>query len=236
MLNNKTVLAIIPARGGSKGIPRKNIRDLAGKPLIAWTIGEGKKSKYIDRIILSSEDSEIIEVAKAYGAEVPFIRPRHLAEDQTPGIDPVIHALKELPNYDFVVLLQPTSPMRQVEDIDGCIEKMFETGAPACVSVTYPEKSPYWMYTIKDNELIEPLIPQNEIVTRRQELPIVYSLNGAVYVARTDRLLETKSFITTQTSAYIMPNSRSYDIDTEDDFLLCEFLIKKKVNSENKLR
>lgn len=116
------ILAIIPARGGSKGVPRKNIRDLAGKPLIAWTIEEAKKSKYITRLILSSEDEEIIEAAKKYGCEVPFVRPIELAQDNTPGIEPVLHAIEKCPGYDYVLLLQPTSPLRTVEDIDGCIE------------------------------------------------------------------------------------------------------------------
>lgn len=145
---NSKILAIIPARGGSKGVPRKNIRELAGKPLIAWTIEEAKKSKYIDRLILSTEDDEIIEVAKQYGCEVPFKRPIELAQDDTPGIDPVLHAIEQCPGYDYVVLLQPTSPLRTVDDIDGCIEQLLSSdGTNFCVSVTEPEKSPYWMYT-----------------------------------------------------------------------------------------
>lgn len=227
MLNEKKVLAIIPARGGSKGVPRKNIRKLAGKPLLAWTIEEGKKSKYIDRLIVSSEDLEIIEVAKSCGCDVPFIRPKDLSLDHTSGVEPVIHALKELPEYDYVVLLQPTSPLRLAEDIDGCIEKLQATGAPVCVSVTESEKSPYWMYTLQKNDVMKPLIQQDIIVTRRQDLPPIYALNGAVYVAQTKWLLETKSFLTEQTTAFIMPKSRSYDIDTEEDFLLCEWMMDK---------
>jgi CMP-N,N'-diacetyllegionaminic acid synthase len=120
MFEGKTILAIVPARGGSKGVPRKNIRLLAGKPLIAWTIDEAKKSRYIDRLILSSEDDEIIEVAREFGCEIPFKRPDELAQDDTPGIESVIHAINTLEEkYDFVVLLQPTSPLRTVEDIDG---------------------------------------------------------------------------------------------------------------------
>ena len=134
MIDNKRVLAIIPARGGSKGVPRKNIRNLAGKPLIAWTIKEGKKSKYIDRLILSSEDSEIIEIAKAYGCDVPFVRPEELAKDNTSGVEPVLHAVSKLEGYDIVVLLQPTSPLRTVTDIDKCIEKCIFEKAYLCLS------------------------------------------------------------------------------------------------------
>lgn len=229
MINNKSVLAIIPARGGSKGVSRKNIKEIAGKPLIAWTIEEAIKSKYIDRLILSSEDQEIIEIAKSFGCDVPFIRPDYLALDSTPGIAPVLHALNELPNFDYVVLLQPTSPLRVVEDIDSCIEQMIGIAAPSCVSVTEPEKSPYWMYTLKDDSRMEPVIKQSNFKVLRQDLPPVFALNGAVYVAETKWLLENKSFLTGETTAYIMPNNRSYDIDTEEDFLFCEWLIKHRM-------
>ncbi|NEW08841.1 acylneuraminate cytidylyltransferase family protein [Paenibacillus sp. SYP-B3998] len=227
MINNKKVLAIIPARGGSKGVPRKNIRQLAGKPLIAWTIEAGKKSKYIDRLIVTSEDLEIIGVAEEYGANVPFVRPKHLAEDETQGLDPVFHALNELPDYDYVVILQPTSPLRVTEDIDSCIEHLVNSGVPACVSVTEPDKSPYWMYMLQENGLMKPFSSQREVAVRRQDLPLVYALNGAVYVAVIEWLMKTKRIVTEETSAFIMPKSRSYDIDTEEDFLLCEWMMTK---------
>src|ERR1039458_650454 len=118
MINDKTVLGVVPARGGSKGVPRKNIRMAAGKPLIAWTIEKALKSQYIDRLVLSSEDLEIMEVALRYGCDVPFRRPVELASDDTPGIAPVLHVLEKLPGYSYVALLQPTSPSRAAEDID----------------------------------------------------------------------------------------------------------------------
>lgn len=217
------ILAIIPARGGSKGVPRKNIRDLAGKPLIAWTIEEAKKSRYIDLLILSSEDDEIIEVAKQYGCEVPFKRPLELAQDDTPGIEPVLHAIEQCPGYDYVVLLQPTSPLRTVEDIDGCIEKLLNSDADFCVSVTEPEKSPYWMYTIEEERMV-PLLPQEELVARRQDLPKVYALNGAVYVGNIMEIIETKNFLTKSTLGYVMSKENSIDIDTEIDFKLCNLI------------
>lgn len=220
------ILAIIPARGGSKGVPRKNIRDLAGKPLIAWTIDEAKKSRYIDRLILSSEDDEIIEVAKEYGCEVPFKRPLELAQDDTPGIDPVLHAIEQCPGYDYVVLLQPTSPLRTVEDIDGCIEKLLVSEADFCVSVSEPDKSPYWMYTLENDKMVS-LLPQEGLVLRRQELPKVYSLNGAVYVGEIQQVIIQKGFITDNTIAYSMDNVSSIDIDSELDFTMCEVLINK---------
>lgn len=229
MIKNKKVLAIIPARGGSKGVPRKNIRLLADKPLIAWTIEAAKQSKYIDRLILTSEDHEIIKVAKEYGCEVPFIRPQELAEDTTPGIDPVLHALTHVDGYDIVVLLQPTSPFRSANDIDECIEKIIKMQSPACVSVAETDVSPYWMYEVGEDEKLNPVVQQEELIVRRQELPHTYVLNGAVYVANVEWLKRQKTFLTEETVAFVMPKERSYDIDTEEDFLWCRYLLEEDI-------
>lgn len=217
MIDGKSVLAIIPARGGSKGVPRKNIREAGGKPLIAWTIEEARKSKYIDRLILSSDDAEIIAVAKEWGCEAPFVRPAELALDETPGIAPVLHVLEMLPDYDVVVLLQTTSPLRNVTDIDGCLEQCASSGAPACVSVTEAEQSPYWMYTLGNGGAMKPLLAAQTDFARRQDLPPVYVLNGAVYVAQSNWLREHKTFVSEETRAFVMPQERSLDIDTELD-------------------
>lgn len=223
---NPKILAVIPARGGSKGVPRKNIRDLAGKPLIAWTIEEAKKSKYIDRLILSSEDDEIIQVAKQYGCEVPFKRPIELATDETPGIDPVLHAIEQCPGYDYVVMLQPTSPFRTAYDIDGCIENLLTNDEDFCVSVSVSEQTPYWMYTIEGGKLVS-LLSQEKVATRRQDLPESYILNGAIYIAKVDKLIKEKSFLTLNTVGFLMNSNNSMDIDSEEDFLYCEVLINK---------
>lgn len=234
MLNDKSILAIIPARGDSKGVPRKNIRNLAGKPLIAWTIEEAKKSKYVDRLILSSEDAEIISVANAWGCKAPFVRPAELSQDDTPGVKPVIHAISILPEkYDYVLLLQPTSPFRSAADIDGCIEHCIQMDAKACVSVTEPEKSPYWMYLIDDKERLFPLIATLENFDRRQDLPKVYALNGALYMANCAWLLNTGKFISAETIAYKMPTERSVDIDSEVDFKFAELFIGSNIAQEN---
>ena len=227
MIGNKSVLAIIPARGGSKGVPRKNIREVAGKPLIAWTILEAGKSRYIDRTIVSTDDQEIADVARQWGCEVPFMRPAQLARDNTPGIEPVIHALESLPGYDYVVLLQPTSPLRTCEDIDACIELCAQNHAGCCVSVTEPDKSPYWMFTIDDHARMRPLLEKNETITRRQDLPPVYALNGAVYVADTKAIVETRSFVTGDTLPYIMSKNNSIDVDTETDLIVAEVFLKR---------
>jgi len=231
MIQTKSVLAIIPARGGSKGVPRKNIRMLAGKPLIAWTIEEAKKSKYIDRLVSSSEDEEIIKVAKEWGCEVPFIRPVELAKDDTPGIDPVLHAISMLPGYDYVVLLQPTSPLRSVDDIDGCIETCLTSHAPSCVSVTEVDQHPYLMYKIDKTGSLKPFRDQKNEIHRRQDLPLVYILNGAVYVAESHFLSKNRSFLTPLTKAYNMPKARSLDIDDGIDIKLFEIL--KNINKTN---
>jgi len=220
------VLAIIPARGGSKGVPQKNIRKLAGKPLIAWTIEEAKKSKYITRTILSSDNEDIIQIAKEYGGDVPFVRPKELAQDDTPGISAVLHAIEQCGGYEYVVLLQPTSPFRTVEDIDKCIEYTIKQQAKFCVSVTEAEQSPYWMYTIENGKM-KPIIEQDKLTTRRQDLPNVYVLNGAIYVARVEDIKERKTFLTEETISFIMSNENSLDIDTVLDFEISEYLIGK---------
>ncbi|WP_411502683.1 cytidylyltransferase domain-containing protein [Brevibacillus centrosporus] len=229
MIQGSTVLAIIPARGGSKGVPRKNIKLLASKPLIAWTIDEAKKSTYIDRLIVSTDDKEIASISAQYGCEVPFMRPPELAKDDTPGIEPILHAMKLLGAYDYVVLLQPTSPLRTVEDIDGCIEKCMATSAKACVSVTVSDKTPYWMYHLLADNTMKPLIESDGRINRRQDAPDVYVLNGAVYVAQADWLYKSRSFVERDTIGYPMPKERSLDIDTKMDFLVIEELLKSKI-------
>lgn len=224
MYQHASFLAIIPARGGSKGVPRKNIRPLAGKPLIAWTIDAAHQSRYLDRVILSSEDAEIIEVAKRFNCEVPFVRPAELAQDHSAGIDPILHAINTLPTrYDFTVILQPTSPLRSAEDIDQAIKHCIDNQADFCVSVTAPDKHPYWHFKIDTTGHLQPLFA--DIGSRRQDLPDCFALNGAVYVAKTSALLEHKSCITPTTLAYIMPKQRSQDIDTALDFGIAEYLL-----------
>lgn len=219
MINGKSVLAIIPARGGSKRLPGKNILEVGGKPLIAWTIEEARKSKYIDRLILSSEDQKIISVARAWGCEVPFVRPAELAQDETPGIETVLHAIDALlEKYDYIVLLQPTSPLRKSEDIDGTINLCIKKNAPACVTVTELDKSPYWMFFLDKEGGMTPIIRMNNAIKKqRQDLPKGYVLNGACYIASTDWLIINRTFITEKTVAYKMNKERSLDIDDEVD-------------------
>ena len=220
MIAGQRVLAVIPARGGSKRVPGKNVRKVRGKPLIAWAIEEAQKSRHIDRLILSSDDPAIIEAAKACGCEVPFVRPAALAQDDTPGVAPVLHALAMLPGYDLVVLLQATSPLRNAGDIDACVERCAAPDAYACVSVTKVEKS-HWMYFLDERGHMVPLLGSDASPAR-----VVYLLNGAVYVARTDWLKNTGTFVTPETLAYVMPASRSLDVDTELDLKVFDALLE----------
>ena len=220
------LLALIPARGGSKGIPRKNVLELCGKPLIAWTIEAAQKSNYIDRLIVSTEDEEIADISRSYGAEVPFIRPAELAMDDTPGIDPVLHALDLLPEFDQILLLQPTSPLRTAEDIDGIVDFCKQQNAPVAVSVCESSKHPNWMFTCSKDERL--LTFTNEpIKLNRQELPKIYSVNGSLYYARTKWIEQSRGFYTPETLGYIMPNERSVDIDSPLDWKWAEFLLSE---------
>ena len=221
MIGKERVLGVIPARGGSKGVPGKNIRSAYGRPLIAWTIDAAKQSKYLDRIIVSTDSQEIASVALKCGAEVPFMRPAHLAADDTPGIAPVIHALDELPGFSWVVLLQPTSPLREAVDIDACLQACVDRNVPACVSMT-PSAPPELAFRANDAGTITPLLGWEKTGARRQDLSAAYALNGAVYVARVDWLRVTGVFLNASTTLHVMPPERSLDIDTEFDFKLLE--------------
>jgi CMP-N,N'-diacetyllegionaminic acid synthase len=225
VVNGKSILAIIPARGGSKGVPRKNIRQIGGKPLIAHTIDAAKASSYIDRMILSSDDIEICEVALQYGCEVPFLRDSTISTDFASSAEVILDALVQCPGYDYFLFLQPTSPLRTADDIDACIEACFARQAPACVSVSEVRESPFWMYRLGQNQVISPILPNPNLSVRRQDLEPIYSLNGAVYFAKCDWYLEHKSFLDPSTIAHIMPTSRSIDLDTEEDFSLLKILI-----------
>lgn len=226
MIRGKNILAIIPARGGSKGLPRKNLLDAAGKPLLAWTIDEALKSRFIDRLILSSEDKEIMASAREWGCEVPFSRPQELATDEASTAAVVLHALQNLEEtYDYVVLLQPTSPLRSQQDIDSCIEECHKKNAPSCVTVSTAEKNPFWMYFLDKDKHMQAVIDTSSRPGRRQELPTAYALNGAVYVVNREWFQKTGTFVTDETIAQIMPKERSIDIDTELDLTIFRCLV-----------
>lgn len=231
---NHRILALIPARGGSKTIPHKNIRPLAGKPLIAWTIETALACPILDRVIVSTDDQSIAEIARRYGAEVPFLRPAELGQDDTPGIEPVLHAvhwLDERESYrpDYVIVLQPTSPLRTREDIEAVVKLAQERQADAVVSVCFARHHPYWVKRITEDGRLADFLSLDHVYTRRQDLPPVCVLNGAIYLVRRQVLLERRTFYTDRTYAYVMLPDRSMDIDTPWDFCLADLILTEKM-------
>lgn len=234
MIENKLVYGLITARGGSKGIPHKNIYFLNGKPLIAYTIDAALKSKYVDRLIVSTDDEKIAEVAKRFGAEIPFVRPNNLSGDTSSSASVIEHAIKYFENEkqipDLIVLLQPTSPLREVDDIDEALEKFVNSHAESLVSVCKSDQSPYWFKKINDNGFITDLLPQPSTYIRRQDTPDLYILNGAIYILDTKSFLSSKIILGEKALPYIMPYERSVDIDNMLDLEFAEFLLKRKKN------
>ncbi len=224
-------LAIIPARGGSKGVPKKNIRPLCGKPLIYYTIESAFGSKYLTDVVVSTDDDEIRVVAESYGCRT-IMRPKELAEDFSPVIEAVKYTLnfieeRERIGFDYLVLLQPTSPLRTAEDIDNSIRKMLELGADSVVSVVeVGDKHPARMKKIV-NERIVDIYDRELDFAPRQLLPKVYIRNGAIYGAKVDVIYKFNSFRGQDCVAYVMPEERSINIDTEIDFILAELIMKR---------
>lgn len=222
------IIAIIPARGGSKRIENKNLIELAGKPLIWYTINEAKKSKYINKLILSTDDNKIIEVAKRYNIEI-IKRPKELAKDDSPTIDTINHVLRSLKDYkpEIIVLLQPTSPLRTVEDIDQTIKTLLETNADSVETFCEIEHHPASMFIIDENNDAYPLDKEN-YKKMYQDLPKVFRENGAVYAVKTDVLTRENTFYGKRHKACIIPKERSVDIDDMASLRLAEFLLKGK--------
>lgn len=237
-IKSKEILAIIPARGGSKSIPRKNIKLLCGKPLIVYTIEEAKKSRYIDRIVVSTDDPEIAHIAKEYGAEVPFLRPKELAGDDVTDLPVFQHCLIWLKKHksfspDIVVQLRPTAPLRKAKHIDHGIEILLNSPeADSVRSVCLAPKNPLKMWKIEKNRLI-PFIRESFSGIKeaynlpRQKLPTAYIQNGSVDVIRTKTILRKNSMTGDIIIPFVMEECESVNIDTEIDFLIAEQLIKK---------
>ncbi len=232
MYNNHTYWAFIPARGGSKRLPGKNIKDLNGKPLIAWTIEAALQSASVDRVIVSTEDQEIAAVAQQWGAEVPFIRPETLATDRTSTQVVITHALevlqeKEGATPDYIVLLQPTSPLRKFDQIEQAIRFLKQKEGDAVVSVCESDHSPLWANTLPEDLSMEHFIREEVKGKRAQELPVYYRLNGAIYIIKTSTFLQTMTFMPEEKCyAFIMNQLNSVDIDNDIDFIMAESIIK----------
>jgi CMP-N,N'-diacetyllegionaminic acid synthase len=227
-----STLAIVPARGGSKSLPRKNVRLLAGKPLICWTLDAASCSS-VDRVIVSTDDPEIADVARRAGAEVPFERPAELARDDTPGIAPILHAIGWLDEHegyrpDVVMMLQPTSPLRTAADIDAALRLLMEHEGDAVVSVCPATHHPYWTRRITPEGLLADFVVMDHVPVRRQDLPQAFALNGAVYAGQTAAVVRAQSFYPGRTHAYVMPPERSVDIDSPWDFELADLILSHR--------
>jgi CMP-N,N'-diacetyllegionaminic acid synthase len=211
------ILSIIPARAGSKRLPRKNMADLAGRPLIAWTIEASLNSKYITKTVVSSDSDEILNIAKEYGADI-LKRPGVLANDTASSESVVAHALESIEEeFTFVVLLQPTSPLRKTKDIDNSFEKLFRKNVTALISVCETDNKILKAFKENEKGLLEGLSNNKYPFMRRQDLPKTYMSNGAIYIVKVSDFLKNNSFYTAKTISYVMHGASNLDIDTKDD-------------------
>jgi CMP-N,N'-diacetyllegionaminic acid synthase len=229
------ILAVIPARGGSKGVPGKNIKLLNGKPLLAYTSEIALQSKHLTEVIVSTEDEQIAEVAKRLGIKVPFIRPLALAQDSSPTIDAIIHALQWYENqnifFDAVCLLQVTSPFRTLEFLDKALEKFIEKNSDSLVSVQRVphEYNPHWTFEVNGTGNLKIATGETKIIPRRQELPTAYHRDGSIYITKTKILLEAHSLYG-ESTAFIESEPEFYvNIDTLQDWEKAEEMIKNKL-------
>lgn len=234
------VVGLITARGGSKGVPQKNIKILAGKPLIAWTIEAALQSQELDRVIVSTDDKQIASISRQYGAEVPFIRPLKLALDDSSHVDVVLHAIEWLAEQEqyeteYVTLLQPTSPFRIAADIDGAINFAREKKAKAVIGMMEAPSHPVCLRGMNEEGLLLELFPEKEeSALRRQVLADVYAFNGALYVVKPDAIKENKTFRPiNETYGYKMPTKRSWEIDTEWEFLIASLLMENQIQTDS---
>lgn len=232
MINGKRVIAIIPARGGSKGLPGKNIKELCGKPLIAWSIEKAKKSKYLDVILVTTDSSEIADIARQWGAEVPFLRPIELAEDSSSTYDAIRHALNyyrdaEGQEFEYTVLLEPTSPLRADDDIDRMLEALVDQAEEmdAIVSLGEATHHPSIMKRLVEGH-IEPYCPDLVQAARRQDNAPAYFPFGVAYIAKTNVLLEENTFYARRCKYFLIKRFQNYEIDDIYDFLCVESVMK----------
>lgn len=235
MFNDKKILAVITARGGSKGIKGKNIKPLNGIPLIKYSTNACMKSKYIDKTILSTDDEKIAAVVKETGVEVPFMRPDELASDTATSLSVIQHAIKFLEDknekFDYIIIIQPTSPFRTSKHIDEAISKLINNkDAESIVGVTEVDYSPYWMKTIEDDRIKSFMEIDENKITRRQDLPKVYKMNGAIFISKRDVFIEKNKVLGDNILPFIMNEDESIDIDNILDFKLAELMLKEELN------
>ncbi len=234
------MLAIIPARGGSKGVPGKNIKELCGKPLIAYTIEAALDAQEIDRVVVTTDSKEIAEAALRYGAEVPFMRPSHLAEDDSSAVDVYLHAVDLLEKRGgmhinkFVVLL-PTAPLRDAYEIDHAIQTMRKCACTTLVSVVEADVPASWYYQMNEDRTIKNAgFDSDNAIKNRQMNCQYYVPNGAIYILDYQLLKRERTYYTDDTVGYVMAKKKSVDIDTMDDFEYAEYLLEQKTFGRRK--
>lgn len=239
MYEGKTFLAIIPARGGSKGLPGKNIKELCGKPLIAWSIEAGLKSEYIDEVMLTTDSVEIADIAQKYGAKVPFLRPIELASDTATTFEAVKHVIDFYKDnfrreFDYVVLLEPTSPLREPSDINDMIEKIIahENEFDSIVSIGEAHEHPSIMKRIVDKNTIKPYCDSLELTTRRQDNDKAYFPYGVAYIVKTNTILEEKTFYTKRNTFFEIKRYQCLEIDDIYDFIMVESVMKYEMGNK----
>ncbi len=229
MYNNKTFLAIILARGGSKRLPKKNMIDLGGKPMIAWSIEAGLKSSYIDKVVVSSDDDEILNISSKLQSHT-IKRPDKLSDDTATSFEATKHTLDKLENYDYIVLLQPTSPLRNEQHIDKAIELLTKKKADAVISVCETDHSPFWSNTLDDTLSMKSFVRDEHISKRSQDFVKSYRLNGAIYICKRKKLLEAKNFFLKENIfAFKMDKESSVDIDEEIDLKIARALLAARL-------
>lgn len=234
MIGSYHVTALIPARGGSKRLPRKNVKPLSGKPLIAWTIEAAKSSKYIDSVVVSTDDLEIKDISEQFGASVPFLRPEILSNDTASSFDVIQHAIQFLKiegENNLIVLLQPTSPLRTVEELDDALEFFIRKKAKGIVSISECEHSPLWANVLPKDASMAHFIRTEVLGKRSQDLEKFYRLNGSIYIYQTQELIKNNQFFYHESVyGFETPLRNSVDIDTELDFLIAETIMKHELD------
>lgn len=241
MIDGKRVLALVPARSGSKGLPGKNIRLLQGKPLLSWPIEAAKSSRYIDRVVISTDSPEFAKLAEDAGADAPFLRPQELSADTTPSIEFIVHALNTLmasgDEYDYLVLLEPTSPLTEATDIDAALEVLLANRRDADAIVSVAELAsthPAFAVRLDHRGLMTPYSALSfGQLPRRQDIEPLFSLDGSLYISSTDALHAKRSFCHDRTISHIMPHYKSHEVDDLVDFICIEAILKHRDLIEN---
>ena len=236
MYKDKKVLAIIPARGGSKGLPGKNIKKLFDKPLIAWSIQHAQESKYIDEIFVSTDCKEIADVSEYYGVKVPFLRPKEFSKDSSSSMDVILYTIKVLEKqkkvFDIIIMLEPTSPLREPKDIDKSIEMLVDTEKAESVVGICEVEGTHPDFIVKlNNNFLDPFINKDFVVKRRQDIKPMYFFEGTVYTSYISSIKKRQNFYHDKSVGYIVPKWKSFEVDDILDFIIIEAILKGKQNN-----